>query len=153
VNHVVQFNEIAPALFGLASAASWGAGDFCGGMATRRSPVFPVVVGAHLVGAVGFTLLAALTGEALPPARNLAWCAVAGLSGAVGLVALYRALAVGRMGVAAPVSGVLSAAVPVAAGAAFAWSLTCDLPGLVFLGAAAFAAASVLVLAATPATS
>jgi drug/metabolite transporter (DMT)-like permease len=38
---------------------------------------------------------------------------VAGLAGAVGLLALYRALAVGRMGVAAPVSGVLSAAVPV----------------------------------------
>jgi DHA1 family tetracycline resistance protein-like MFS transporter len=41
--------------------------------------------------------------------------------------------------------------VPVAASAAFAWSLTCSLPGLVFLGAGAFAAASTVLLAATPA--
>ena len=51
-----------------------------------------------------------------PPLANLAWCGVAGFAGAVGLLALYRALAVGRMGLAAPVSGVLSAAVPVFAG-------------------------------------
>jgi drug/metabolite transporter (DMT)-like permease len=50
----------------------------------------------------------------VPPLVTLAWCALAGVFGAVGLVALYRALAAGSMGLAAPVSGVLSAAVPVA---------------------------------------
>ena len=38
--------------------------------------------------------------------------------GGAGLLALYKALSVGRMGLAAPISGVLSAALPVVAGSA-----------------------------------
>ncbi|MEU7958106.1 hypothetical protein [Micromonospora humida] len=41
-------------------------------------------------------------------------------------------------------------AVPVAAGAVFAWSLGNTAPGLVFVGAAVFAAGSTLLLATTP---
>jgi DHA1 family tetracycline resistance protein-like MFS transporter len=44
-------------------------------------------------------------------------------------------------------------AVPVTAGAAFAWSLTAATPGAVFIGAALFAAASALLLASTPSPS
>ena len=62
-------------------------------------------------------MLAIATREAMPRGVNLAWCAAAGILGAVGLLALYRALADGRMGVAAPISGMLSAAVPAVAGA------------------------------------
>jgi drug/metabolite transporter (DMT)-like permease len=113
---VVQYNGWTAAAFGLASAISWGAGDFCGGVASRRAGSLQVVVGAHLVGAIGFLALALVTGEAAPPLTSLLWCGAAGFAGAVGLLALYRALAVGRMGLAAPVSGVLSAAVPVVAG-------------------------------------
>jgi drug/metabolite transporter (DMT)-like permease len=120
--HVVQLNNDtvawASAAFGLASAASWGAGDFCGGVATKRAGGFEVVIGAQLVGAVGFLALAVATGEPMPGVANLAWCGVAGVAGAAGLLALYRALAEGRMGVAAPISGTLSAAVPAVVGAA-----------------------------------
>jgi DHA1 family tetracycline resistance protein-like MFS transporter len=49
-------------------------------------------------------------------------------------------------------SAIAEMVVPVAAGAAFAWSLTHSLAGLVFVGAAFFAAASTLILAATAAT-
>jgi drug/metabolite transporter (DMT)-like permease len=41
---------------------------------------------------------------------------VAGVVGAIGMIALYRALAVGQMGVAAPVSAVVAASVPVIVG-------------------------------------
>jgi drug/metabolite transporter (DMT)-like permease len=101
----------------LASAASWGAGDFCGGVATKRAGGYQVVIGAQFVGLIGFLALALVTGETSPGAVDLIWCGVAGVAGAVGLLALYRALAEGRMGVAAPVSGMLSAAVPAIAGA------------------------------------
>jgi drug/metabolite transporter (DMT)-like permease len=106
----------APAL-GIASAVSWGAGDFCGGLATRKTSVSRVVIGSQLFGAAVLAVLALLSHEGAPPAGQLLWCSLAGLSGAVGLLSLYRALAVGRMGLAAPVSGVLSAAVPVAVAA------------------------------------
>ncbi len=107
-------SELAAALLGLASAASWGAGDFSGGLAAKRSPLLGVLV---LGQAAGTTLIAAtalLAGEGWPPAASLAWAVAAGASGAVGLGALYRGLAVGRMAVVAPVSAVLSAAIPVA---------------------------------------
>jgi len=108
---------MASAALGLTTAASWGAGDFCGGLATKRANVHSVVIGAHASGAVLFLALALVSREPVPAVANLAACGAAGLFGALGLLALYRALAMGRMGIAAPVSGVLSAAVPVVAGA------------------------------------
>ncbi len=109
--------EIASAAYGIGAAASWGAGDFCGGVAAKRSSAFRVVVGSQLFGAAALTALAVVAHEAVPPPASLLWCGAAGLAGAIGLLALYRALAIGRMGMAAPVSGVLSAVVPVLAGA------------------------------------
>lgn len=55
--------------------------------------------------------------EALPSAVGLAWAGAAGVCGIVGLVAFYRALSIGRMGIVAPVAGVLGAAIPVLSGA------------------------------------
>src|SRR5205823_1180199 len=54
--------------------------------------------------------------EPLPQIDNLVWGALAGLSGAIGLIAFYRALATGRMGIAAPLAAVLTALVPVIVG-------------------------------------
>src|SRR5262249_23617584 len=116
---MVHFNILTGVGFGLASAASWGAGDFCGGLATRRAGGYPVVIGSQLVGATAVLILALAIGEAMPPLSNMVWCGVPGLAGAAGLLALYRALAMGRMGVAAPISGVLSAAIPVVVGGFF----------------------------------
>jgi DHA1 family tetracycline resistance protein-like MFS transporter len=48
------------------------------------------------------------------------------------------------------IGAVAETVVPVAAGAAFGWSLAYATPGLVFVGAAAFAALSALLMAATP---
>ena len=102
---------------GLASAASWGAGDFSGGLASRRGSATGVVVASQGVGIALLVALATVTGEAAPTARPLAWAALAGANGAFGLLALYSALASGRMGIAAPVSGVVGAVVPVLVGA------------------------------------
>ena len=62
---------------------------------------------------------------------NLGHCeSAAGIAGLVGLASLYRAMSIGQMGTVAPVSGVVSAALPVIAGA-----LTQGLPvPLVLLG-------------------
>lgn len=45
------------------------------------------------------------------------WAAAAGVAGSVALASFYHGLATGRMGVVAPIAGVLAAAVPVVAGA------------------------------------
>jgi len=107
---------LAPALLGLASAASWGAGDFSGGLAAKRSPLLGVLLLGQLTGATLMAALALLLHEGAPAAASLWWSVTAGAVGAVGLAALYRGLAVGRMAVVAPISAVLSAALPVAWG-------------------------------------
>jgi drug/metabolite transporter (DMT)-like permease len=97
----------------LLAAASWGGGDFSGGVASKRVSVFRVVAGAHLVGLLSMLLMAWLTGEPIPPRADLLWGVFAGVSGAFGIAALYKALAVGRMGVIAPVASVVTGIFPV----------------------------------------
>jgi drug/metabolite transporter (DMT)-like permease len=110
-------SELASVAFGLASAAAWGAGDFCGGLATKRSSVYGVIIVGDAVGGVLLAGLALAFAEALPSLIDLFWGAAAGVSGAIGLIALYRALASGRMSVASPVAGVVTATIPVIFGA------------------------------------
>lgn len=105
--------ETAAIVFGLASAASWGAGDFSGGLASKRSNVAVVIVVSQLFGVILLAGLALLWQERVPAVGHLLYGALAGIAGAVGLVALYRGLARGRMGVVAPVTAVVAAALPV----------------------------------------
>jgi drug/metabolite transporter (DMT)-like permease len=104
------------ALYGLLSAASWGAGDFCGGLAAKRTTIFRVVIGSQLAGVMMLAIAAIVFHDGAPSASSIFWSCVAGLFGVAGLLSLYKALATGRMGLAAPVSGVISAAIPVVAG-------------------------------------
>jgi uncharacterized membrane protein len=105
--------DIAAVVFGLASALAWGAGDFSGGLATKRAPVFTVLAIGHGFGLLMLIGVALLWGESFPAIADLAWGLAAGLSGVIGLSSLYQALAIGRMGLVAPVSSVLAAALPV----------------------------------------
>jgi drug/metabolite transporter (DMT)-like permease len=105
--------DLAAVGLGLASAASWGAADFSGGLATRRASVFRVTVVSQGIGVVFLVALALGLREPAPSAAALGWGAAAGVVGSVGIAALYRALAIGQMGIAAPVTGVLSAGGPV----------------------------------------
>jgi len=113
----MSHSEWAVAAFGLAAAASWGGGDFGGGLASRRANVFAVATVSRAVGVSVQIVLALAVAEPAPAPRALAWGIAAGICGGVGLAALYRALAVGRMGVNAPITGVVAAALPVMVGA------------------------------------
>jgi drug/metabolite transporter (DMT)-like permease len=104
--------------FGLASAVTWGASDFGGGLTSRRLPVFTIGLIVQFVGGVLAAGLAVLTREAWPGTETLGVAAVAGVFGATGILFLYHGLAVGRMGVVAPVTGVLAATLPVVVGMA-----------------------------------
>ncbi len=126
---------------GLASAVSWGSGDFGGGLLSRRFPLFGVVFFTQLVGMVIALGLGIVRGEPLPSGPDAAWAVAAGLLGAGGILGLYRGLAVGRMGVVAPITGILGATVPVAVGIVLE-----GLPhGLVLVGIALAFVAVVLV--------
>lgn len=110
-------HDLGTVVFGLAASVSWGAGDFSGGLASRRANVFSVVAASYIVGLALLIGLALVVGEPLPSLLNIVWGSTAGLLGAVGLVSFYQALAVGRMGINAPITAVLAATVPVLASA------------------------------------
>ncbi len=102
-------------LLALCSAAAYGVGDFCGGMAARRVPTATVVLWSHLLALL--LLVAAMplvSGSAT--GGDLLIGGLGGLAGAAGIGLLYKGLSVGPMSVVAPVTALLSAAVPVIAG-------------------------------------
>jgi len=103
-------------LFGLLSALTWGAGDFNGGLAVKRSNPYGVIAVAHTVSLVLLLVTVFIVGEPIPPMHDWLWGGASGLAGGIGLMLLYRALADGRMSVAAPVSAVVAAALPVLVG-------------------------------------
>ncbi len=105
-----------PALAGLLSALTYGVGDFLSGLASRRDPPLRVVALTHPLAALTLALLAWLLGQEMPPVRDLMWGAVAGVVGLGGVLAFYRALALGPMGAVSVAAGALSALLPVGAG-------------------------------------
>lgn len=102
---------------GLLVAATYGAGDFFGGLASRRRSATVVVLWSQAAGLVGLALLVPLLGGS-PSTRDLGLGVLAGLVGLCGVLLLYRGLGAGRMSVVAPVTAVGAAFVPFAAGVA-----------------------------------
>lgn len=105
--------EFLAPLFGLASAIAWGAGDFSGGLATKKGNVYSIVLISQLIGGIFLIILAFLFGEAVPPTADWFLAALAGIAGMIGVLGLYSGLAHGRMGVVAPLTAVISAAIPI----------------------------------------
>ena len=104
------------AALSLGAAVVWGAGDFAGGIAAKRASILRIVAAAHAIGFLFMLLLAWLFREKIPPPVDLLWGAAAGIVGAFGIAALYRALAIGRMGIVAPVAAVVTGILPVLVG-------------------------------------
>ena len=100
--------------FSLGAVFSWGTSDFLGGYAARRANAFVLTTIAHASGFVLMIALALANRSVFPSHRGIAWAVAAGLSGGAALAIFYRALAVGKMGLTAPVSAVLGAAIPTA---------------------------------------
>jgi drug/metabolite transporter (DMT)-like permease len=103
-------------MYALGAVGSWGISDFVGGYTARRfQPFFLAAIG-HLSGTTMVVCLALATHETFPPLAQLRWAAAAGACGGVSLALFYRALSQGNMGLAAPVSAVMGAALPTAFG-------------------------------------
>ena len=106
-------NETLTIACGLGSAAAWGAGDFSGGLASRKGNLLGVVLISQFFGGLILAALALLLSETIPPFKAFFYGGLAGICGIFGLIALYRGLAQGRMGIVAPLSAVLTALMPI----------------------------------------
>ena len=92
------------AILALGGAACWGVGDFLGGLAARRMAVIAVLAISQAIGLVGVLVWVVVAQEAFPGVVELLPAVAAGVAGLIGLAALYRGLAVGAMGIVAPIS-------------------------------------------------
>jgi drug/metabolite transporter (DMT)-like permease len=136
------------ALIALAAAASWGGGDFSGGMGVRAS-------GGRMSGAIRFVILAHAISlsvllailwaqhTGLPHGAPMLWAMVGGVTGALGLVAFYIALSRGGMGISAAISGLLAAAIPAMVSSALEGA-----PGAMRLAGFALAGGAIWLIAA-----
>lgn len=114
----------------LLTAALFGTGDFLGGLAGKRMSVLRVLAISHTIGLVLITIGAVVIADEFL-LDDLAWGALAGIAGFIGLALLYRGLARGPMGVVAPLTAITSAAVPAG------WGLLIDdesLAGTAWIG-------------------
>jgi drug/metabolite transporter (DMT)-like permease len=89
----------------LLAALAWGTGDFFGGVASRHGRATAVTVGSQVTGVVAVLVLAPIVGG-VPSGADVGWGAVAGVSGGLGLLFLYRGMAVADMGLVVPVAAI-----------------------------------------------
>lgn len=106
-------SETLAITYGLGSAITWGAGDFSGGVASKRNNVFTVILFSQIIGLALLTALAVLLAEKPLSLNNFFLGGLAGISGMMGIAALYTGLARGRMGIVAPLSAIIAAMIPI----------------------------------------
>jgi drug/metabolite transporter (DMT)-like permease len=103
-------------VLGLISAGAWGAADFTGGLASRRTGAYQAVLYGEAVGWPIILVVALYMNEPLPAWPVWLLALLAGILGSSGLLLLYQAMAKGLMSIAAPVSALLAAVIPVIVG-------------------------------------
>ncbi|MCU1675936.1 MAG: protein of unknown function transrane [Frankiales bacterium] len=105
-------------LLALTASALWGTGDFLGGRLSRRHSPIWVVAASQSFSLLLFTVVAGvalLVGYRPNGSSCFGWGVAGGLAVTLALATFYKALAVGAMGVVAPIAS-LGVAVPVVVG-------------------------------------
>lgn len=111
-------------LLALGGAISYGLADFSGGFASRRNPPWGVTFWSQLIGISVLALGLILFPATAVTAADIAWGAVAGIGGVIGIGLLYRSLAEGTMAIVSPVTAATTAAIPVVVDVLTGGSLT-----------------------------
>ena len=101
----------------LGASLSWGLGDFFGGLKSRTLHVLTVLVLSQVVGMAGALTWVVASGDGFPSRSAMAFAVGAGASGCLGIATLYRGMAIGAMGIVAPISAV-AAVIPFTVGIA-----------------------------------
>jgi drug/metabolite transporter (DMT)-like permease len=102
-------------LVAMAASVLYGTADFTGGIAARRASVPVVTLAAWIAGLVALVVVAPFV-RGTPGGADLAWAAAGGAAGALGGALLYRALAIGPVGIASPIFCVVGLGLPVLVG-------------------------------------
>jgi drug/metabolite transporter (DMT)-like permease len=99
------------AALALAAAASWGVGDFLGGLKSRSLDPVAILIVAQPIGLTLLAIWVAVRGQG-PPGSSVLWACLAAVLGTTGLIAFYKGMAAGALSIVAPIAGA-GAAIPV----------------------------------------
>ncbi len=105
---------IPATVLALLASLAYGSSDFVAGLISRRVSSVTVALWSQLAGAAALSVALAVSGQR-PYAPGILWGVAAGVTVAVGIISLYRALAIGPASVAAPVAA-SAVAIPVLVG-------------------------------------
>lgn len=105
---------IPATVLALLASLAYGSSDFVAGLLSRRVSSVTVALWSQLAGAAALSVALAVIGQR-PDAPGILWGVAAGVAVAVGILSLYRALAIGPASVAAPVAA-SAVAIPVLVG-------------------------------------
>lgn len=103
-------------ILALLSASVYGVADYLGGRASRQVSSITVTFVGQSAALVMLVVLAAVSGSSAPQFSDWMWGGLAGVVGATGLLFFYRSMGSGFMTVAAPISAVVGASIPVLIG-------------------------------------
>lgn len=132
-------------ILGLSGALVFGSGDFLGGMASKRMGAF---LATGIAGIVGLFVLIGLT-FVIPghvSAGTFWWGLLSGVAGALAILLLYAALAIGPMSILSPLGALISAIFPVI------WAIVVSHETLAWFGylALGLGAIAIVLVAFTP---
>jgi drug/metabolite transporter (DMT)-like permease len=103
-------------LLALLSSLVWGTSDFVAGLRSRSMPAMVVIAWSQGIALLALTVVLLRWGLPFPTDHGWArWAILAGVTGSLGLVCFYTALATGTMGVVAPIAA-LGGGLPVLLG-------------------------------------
>jgi drug/metabolite transporter (DMT)-like permease len=102
-------------LLALGSSLMWGVADFFGGKTSRGRSTVLVVLISQMAGLLLALVVALASGSFSAPIGYLPWAMGAGLAGGSAVVLFYQGLAIGTMGIVAPIAA-LGVIIPVLIG-------------------------------------
>jgi len=104
--------QFAPAVYSVAAVFLWGTSDFAGGLGSRRANAFVLTAFSHVCALALMLVIAFAVGGQFPDRASVLWGFAAGAIGGFALALFYGALASGKMGLTAPISALIGAAIP-----------------------------------------
>lgn len=102
-------------VLGLSGALIYGASDFFGGLASRRTTALRVTL-VSFIAALAIVLLALPVSGSVWSLSAVVYGVVAGVAGAGAIFLLYACLAIGPMSILSPLTALVSAVVPIPVG-------------------------------------
>jgi drug/metabolite transporter (DMT)-like permease len=109
---VTSLTQFGPAVYSVIAVFLWGAADFAGGYGSRRANAFVLTAFSHVCAFLLMLAIALAQHGAFPAGASIVWALLAGAVGGFSLAIFYRALALGQMGLTAPIAALLGAAIP-----------------------------------------